>query len=163
MTILASTTRHPNRRPCTLSRISRGEMLRQSHWKTQIEGLTKRQFVQVSVHRARVCTRSKMRSPPPAPKAKDPSYRTPSPSNHLPFGVELPSSSRDRTSAPGSRRGEYDVSSPTADPRTTIPGGALVARRGRSTPSIAATGGDRRRDDDDDDGRTRRRRRRSGR
>ena len=37
---------------------SRGEMLRQSHWKTQIEGLTKRQFVQVSVHRARVCIRS---------------------------------------------------------------------------------------------------------
>jgi hypothetical protein len=42
---------------------------------------------------------------------------------------------------PGSRRGEYNVSSPTADPRTTIPRGALVTRRGRSTPSIAATGG----------------------
>ena len=94
---------------------SSAEMLCQSHWKTQIEGLTKRQFVQVSVHRARVCTRSKMRykchvspyffhalsrqPPPPAPKAKDPSYRTPSPSNHLPLGVELPSSSRDRTHA----------------------------------------------------------------
>ncbi len=93
---------------------SSGEMLRQSHWKTQIEGLTKWQFVQVSVHRARVCTRSKMRykchvspyffhalsrqPPPPTPKAKDPSYRNPSPSNHLPLGVKLPSSSRDQTS-----------------------------------------------------------------
>jgi hypothetical protein len=36
-------------------------MLRQSHWKTQIEGLTKQRFVQVSVHRARVCKRSKTR------------------------------------------------------------------------------------------------------
>ena len=34
-----------------------------------------------------------------------------------------------------------DVSLPTADPRTTIPGGAIVTQRGRSTPSIAATGG----------------------
>jgi hypothetical protein len=42
---------------------------------------------------------------------------------------------------PGLRQGKYDVSSPTADPRTTIPGGALVAQRGRSTPSIAAMGG----------------------
>ena len=66
------------------------EMLCQSHWKTQIEGLTKRQFVQVSVHRARVCIRSKRRDkcscssiifhvlsrqpPPPAPIAKDQSH-----------------------------------------------------------------------------------------
>ena len=34
---------------------SSAEMLRQSHWKTQIERLTKRQFVLFSVHRARVC------------------------------------------------------------------------------------------------------------
>ena len=27
--------------------------------------------------------------PPPAPRAKDPSYRTPPPSNQLPLGVEL--------------------------------------------------------------------------
>ena len=66
------------------------EMLRQSHWKTQIEGLTKRQFVQVSVHRAKVCIHSKRRDkcscssiifhvlsrlpPPPAPIAKDQSH-----------------------------------------------------------------------------------------
>ena len=36
---------------------SSAEMLRQSHWKTQIEGLMKRQFVPFSVHRARVCIR----------------------------------------------------------------------------------------------------------
>jgi hypothetical protein len=41
----------------------------------------------------------------------------------------------------GSRRGEDDVSSPTADLRTMIPGGEIVARRRRSTPSTAATGG----------------------
>ncbi len=35
---------------------SSAEMLRQSHWKTQIEGLTKRRFVPFSVHRARVCS-----------------------------------------------------------------------------------------------------------
>jgi hypothetical protein len=34
---------------------SSADMLRQSHWKTQIEGLTERQFVPFSVHRARVC------------------------------------------------------------------------------------------------------------
>ncbi len=34
---------------------SSGEMLRQSHWKTQIEGLTKRRYVPFSVQRARVC------------------------------------------------------------------------------------------------------------
>jgi hypothetical protein len=33
------------------------DMLRQSHWKIQIEGLTKRQFVPFSVHKARVCIR----------------------------------------------------------------------------------------------------------
>jgi hypothetical protein len=31
---------------------------------------------------------------------------------------------------PGSRRGEYDVSSPTADPRTTIPGGGARRAKG---------------------------------
>ncbi len=36
---------------------SSAEMLRQSHWKTQIEGLTKQQLVPFSVHRARVCIR----------------------------------------------------------------------------------------------------------
>jgi hypothetical protein len=36
---------------------SSAEMFRQSHWKTQIEGLTKQQFVPFSVQRARVCIR----------------------------------------------------------------------------------------------------------
>ncbi len=36
---------------------SSAEMLCQSHWKTQIERLTKRRFVPFSVHRARVCIR----------------------------------------------------------------------------------------------------------
>jgi hypothetical protein len=51
----------------------------------------------------------------------------------------------------GSRRGKQDVSSPTANPKTTIPGGEIVARRGQSTLSTAVTGGNRRHDEDDDD------------
>jgi hypothetical protein len=39
------------------------------------------------------------------------------------------------------RRGRRTSSSPTADPRTPFPGGAIVAQRGRSTPSTAVTGG----------------------
>jgi hypothetical protein len=38
---------------------SSAEMLCQSHWKTQIKGLTKQQFVLVSVHSARVCRAEK--------------------------------------------------------------------------------------------------------
>ncbi len=40
-----------------------------------------------------------------------------------------------------SRRGEQDVSSPTANPRTRIPGGKIVARWGQSTLSTAVRGG----------------------
>jgi hypothetical protein len=57
----------------------------------------------------------------------------------------------------GSRRGKQDVSSPTANPRTTIPGGEIVARWGQSTLSTAVRGGGNRRRRRDDDGRTRRR------
>ena len=42
----------------------------------------------------------------------------------------------------GSRRGEQDVSSPTANPRTTIPEGEIVARWGQSTLSTAVRGGE---------------------
>ncbi len=42
----------------------------------------------------------------------------------------------------GSRRGEQDVSSPTANPRMTIPGGEIVARWGQSTLSTAVRGGE---------------------
>jgi hypothetical protein len=42
---------------------------------------------------------------------------------------------------PGSRQGKYDILLLTADPKTTILGGAIVAQRGRSTPSIAVAGG----------------------
>jgi hypothetical protein len=57
----------------------------------------------------------------------------------------------------GSRRGEQDVSSPTANPRTTIPGGDIIARWGQSTLSTAVRGGNCRHDnenDDDDDAQT---------
>ena len=51
----------------------------------------------------------------------------------------------------GSRRGEQDVSSPTANPRTTIPGGEIVAQWGQSTLSTAVRGGESPNDEDDDD------------
>ena len=42
----------------------------------------------------------------------------------------------------GLRRGKQDVSSPTANPRMTIPGGEIVARWGQSTLSTAVRGGE---------------------
>ncbi len=57
----------------------------------------------------------------------------------------------------GSRRGKQDVSSPTANPRTTIPGGEILAQWGQSTLLTAVRKGKRwhdNKDDDDDDAQT---------
>ena len=51
----------------------------------------------------------------------------------------------------GSRRGEQDVSSPTANPRTTIPGGDIITQLEQSTPSTAVRGRNCRHDEDNDD------------
>jgi len=62
MTILASTTHRPNRCLAHSPRCntcSSSEMLCQSHWKTQIKGLMKRQFVLPFAHPARVCSAEK--------------------------------------------------------------------------------------------------------
>ena len=164
-------------------------MLRQSHWKTQIEGLMKRQFVMVSVHSARVCTHGKgatsahvpptivmplavnllhpppeQRIPPTGPPPIEPTCLQNNNQLKIGWGGGSRGSGNNNNDGrhgaaannglqcnsvrrrvrsrgiSGSWRGEHDVSLPMANPRTTIPWGVIVARRGRLMPSSAVRG-----------------------